>query len=132
MAKTCIKCGHTRRDSEPGPDYACPSCGIVYAKAEAAQARIEAIAAQARERATASQPAPLAAPAPAPAAPALDPMLQQMLLAQAGGAKRGASPYRGVALAALVAFALGFAAAAGMYSGLAKLNKPAAKADCRR
>lgn len=29
---TCPKCSYTRKPTETAPDYACPSCGIVYAK----------------------------------------------------------------------------------------------------
>jgi len=36
-SKTCLKCGHIRLATEPPPDYACPSCGAVYAKLEALQ-----------------------------------------------------------------------------------------------
>jgi hypothetical protein len=31
----CPKCGHDRQPSDPAPDYECPKCGIVYAKASA-------------------------------------------------------------------------------------------------
>lgn len=30
---TCPKCGYTRRNTETAPDYECPKCGVVYAKA---------------------------------------------------------------------------------------------------
>src|SRR5213596_207230 len=36
-SKACLKCGHTRTSSDSGPDYACPKCGAIYAKLEAAQ-----------------------------------------------------------------------------------------------
>ena len=32
---TCPKCSYTRTPSDSGPDYSCPSCGIVYAKYDA-------------------------------------------------------------------------------------------------
>lgn len=34
MGKKCIKCGYERQPSDTAPDYECPKCGIVYAKAE--------------------------------------------------------------------------------------------------
>jgi len=35
--KKCQKCGHVRSDADlNAPDYACPKCGAVYAKVEAA------------------------------------------------------------------------------------------------
>jgi uncharacterized membrane protein/predicted RNA-binding Zn-ribbon protein involved in translation (DUF1610 family) len=37
VGKTCLKCGHTRAAADAGPSYACPRCGAVYAKLEAAQ-----------------------------------------------------------------------------------------------
>ena len=37
---TCLKCNHTRTAADPGPAYACPKCGAVYAKMqEAARAK---------------------------------------------------------------------------------------------
>lgn len=38
MLKTCIKCGYVRQTTDPAPDYECPKCGVIYAKAEAALA----------------------------------------------------------------------------------------------
>ncbi len=32
MSAPCPKCGHVRTTDDQGPDYACPNCGIVYAK----------------------------------------------------------------------------------------------------
>ncbi len=32
----CPKCGYTRKMGETAPDWQCPSCGIAYAKADAA------------------------------------------------------------------------------------------------
>lgn len=37
---TCPKCSYTRKPTDTAPDYACPSCGIVYAK-YGAQADLE-------------------------------------------------------------------------------------------
>lgn len=34
--KKCLKCGYLRKVSDDGPEYACPRCGAVYAKVEAA------------------------------------------------------------------------------------------------
>jgi len=36
MSKKCIKCGYERLPSDVAPDYECPKCGVIYAKAEAA------------------------------------------------------------------------------------------------
>lgn len=36
MSTTCRKCGYTRKPNDDAPDYACPKCGAVYAKVEAA------------------------------------------------------------------------------------------------
>jgi len=33
MAIKCPKCGHERTPNDVGPDYECPKCGVVYAKA---------------------------------------------------------------------------------------------------
>lgn len=30
---TCTKCGYTRKPGDTAPDYECPKCGVVYAKA---------------------------------------------------------------------------------------------------
>ena len=35
-AKVCLKCGYERRAHDAGPAAACPSCGAIYAKVEAA------------------------------------------------------------------------------------------------
>jgi uncharacterized membrane protein/predicted RNA-binding Zn-ribbon protein involved in translation (DUF1610 family) len=49
-ARKCLKCGHLRESSEPAPEYACPKCGAVYAKLEAARiADLEARELEARE-----------------------------------------------------------------------------------
>src|SRR5438105_4632265 len=94
LANTCIKCGYTRRDFDTAPDYACPQCGVVYAKAEATHA--ELALAKARESAIAAAQADAAAKAraaaaPAPAAPGAraDALIQQMLLAQANPQRAG-------------------------------------------
>lgn len=34
--KTCLKCGHVRTSEDSGSSIACPQCGAVYAKVEAA------------------------------------------------------------------------------------------------
>ena len=39
IGKICPKCDYRRTGEESAPDYECPSCGIVYAKVEAALAR---------------------------------------------------------------------------------------------
>lgn len=131
MARTCIKCGYTRRDGDTAPPYACPSCGVVYAKAEAAHAQ-QAVA-RARVAAIASPVvAPPAATRPDAGAPnaRAEALVQHMLLAQSND-RRGKSPYRGMALAVLIAFAAGFASAAMLYSGAAKLAKQPPRCDCR-
>jgi uncharacterized membrane protein/predicted RNA-binding Zn-ribbon protein involved in translation (DUF1610 family) len=33
---SCVKCGYVRQPADQAPDYECPRCGVVYAKAEAA------------------------------------------------------------------------------------------------
>jgi predicted nucleic acid-binding Zn-ribbon protein len=43
--RACLRCGHVRRAVDPGPDWACPACGVVYAKAEAAARQAAAAAA---------------------------------------------------------------------------------------
>ncbi len=35
--KSCVKCGYVRKPADLAPDYECPRCGVVYAKAEAAR-----------------------------------------------------------------------------------------------
>ncbi|MBK7331227.1 MAG: hypothetical protein IPI87_01980 [Betaproteobacteria bacterium] len=35
--KSCVKCGYVRQPADSAPDYECPRCGVVYAKAEAAR-----------------------------------------------------------------------------------------------
>lgn len=34
--KTCIKCHYKRQSTDVAPEWACPSCGVAYVKAEAA------------------------------------------------------------------------------------------------
>ena len=119
MAKTCIKCGYERRESDSAPDYECPACGVVYAKAEAAQPRRLPRA-----------PDRMPAPRPAHASAQADAMLQQLFAAQRG-ATRMPSPYRGMALVGLVAFSVGFASAAGLYSAAEKMKKSTAAAAVR-
>lgn len=38
MSKECVKCGYVRQISDRAPDYECPKCGVIYAKAEDALA----------------------------------------------------------------------------------------------
>ncbi|MFN3985717.1 MAG: heavy metal-binding domain-containing protein [Rhodocyclaceae bacterium] len=40
---TCPKCQHVRQPIDPGPEYECPKCGVVYAKVFGAQALQEQI-----------------------------------------------------------------------------------------
>lgn len=35
MATTCIKCGYERQATDTAPNYECPKCGVIYAKAAA-------------------------------------------------------------------------------------------------
>ena len=136
VAKSCIKCGYTRRDSDVAPDYACPACGVVYAKAEEAHARDQA--ARARSAAAAAIAQVKAAAVPTASQPAAgtagsraDALIQQLALEQQGQ-RRAPNPYRGMAMVAILAFAVGFASAAGMYSAAAKFGKaaPAKAAAC--
>lgn len=48
MPVVCPKCRHERQDGDQGPDYACPKCGIVYAKFTDAEAYRQRIAAAIR------------------------------------------------------------------------------------
>jgi hypothetical protein len=34
MGRRCVKCGYERQPTDIAPDYECPKCGVVYAKAE--------------------------------------------------------------------------------------------------
>ena len=43
MSKTCVKCGYIRQATDRAPDYECPKCGVIYAKAEAVQHPPEAV-----------------------------------------------------------------------------------------
>jgi predicted RNA-binding Zn-ribbon protein involved in translation (DUF1610 family) len=36
MATICLKCDYERQPADSAPDYECPQCGVVYAKAKAA------------------------------------------------------------------------------------------------
>ena len=130
VAKSCIKCGYTRRESDVAPDYACPACGVVYAKAEEAHARDQAARARSAAAAAIAQVKAAAAAAPdsppsGPAGSRADALIQQLALEQQGQ-RRAPSPYRGMAMVAVVAFAVGFASAAGMYSAAAKFGKASA------
>jgi glutaredoxin len=42
MPVTCPKCGHVRPPDAAVPDYECPACGVIYAKAKQAPAAREA------------------------------------------------------------------------------------------
>lgn len=42
MGKVCLKCRYERQADDAGPDYACPQCGAIYAKVEAAMAELVA------------------------------------------------------------------------------------------
>lgn len=35
MSMTCPKCTYTRKPQDQAPEYECPKCGVIYAKAEA-------------------------------------------------------------------------------------------------
>lgn len=131
MAKTCIRCGYERRATDSAPGYACPGCGVVYAKAEAAQAGIEAHRARiAAMAAIAVARAAVPAAAGEPAAPhARAEALMRQMSAQRAAAQREPSRLRGMGLVALVAFSIGFACAAGMYSAAAKMRKPVVEAN---
>lgn len=39
---TCPKCHYTRHPSDTAPEYECPKCGVVYAKATAGGSRVRA------------------------------------------------------------------------------------------
>lgn len=43
MGKVCVRCGYERKETDQAPEGECPSCGVIYARAEAsppsAQAR---------------------------------------------------------------------------------------------
>ncbi|MBC5763092.1 hypothetical protein [Ramlibacter albus] len=138
MAKTCIRCGYERRATDTTPDYACPSCGVVYAKAEAAhaeqeahRARIAAMAAIAAAKSagpgTPAETSASQAGSEIPGNARAEALIRQMA-AQRAETSRAPAAYRGMALVALVAFSVGFASAAGMYSAAGKLRKPAASA----
>jgi len=64
MEKKCLKCAHVRTEADPGPDYACPKCGAVYAKLEQALlAKAAALKEAAAVVAEGEAPAPRAAQA---------------------------------------------------------------------
>ena len=46
MTVTCPKCGYVRHPNDPAPDYECPRCGVVYAKAKARQAELSIASAE--------------------------------------------------------------------------------------
>lgn len=39
MSKKCVKCGYVRQAIDIAPDYECPKCGVIYAKAESTAAQ---------------------------------------------------------------------------------------------
>jgi len=51
MGTICPKCHYERKPQDAGPDYECPSCGVIYAKVNAAVALANSVA---RARATGS------------------------------------------------------------------------------
>ena len=135
MAKTCIRCGYERRATDTGPDYACPACGVVYAKAEAAHAAAQALRPRSAPVTPTSTPNPARVampdaepPAAATAANARADALIRQMAAEGAAHRREPSAMRGMALVVLIAFSVGFASAAGMYSAAGKLRKPAPRA----
>lgn len=40
MSATCPKCGYVRKTDDAAPDYECPQCGVIYAKARPVPARV--------------------------------------------------------------------------------------------
>lgn len=48
MAKTCIRCGYERTESDGEPATECPSCGVIYERAETQQKAVAKSAQQAR------------------------------------------------------------------------------------
>lgn len=57
MRKTCIKCGHVNPEASGDIVEACPKCGVIYAKAEAAM--LKPVARPERVSELPSMPAPL-------------------------------------------------------------------------
>lgn len=84
MSKKCVKCGYIRQGTDTAPDYECPKCGVIYAKAEAAIA--------AKTRATAEASAALAVSTPVEASPAKAGLLNAFM---AGYEKGAAKPTKG-------------------------------------
>lgn len=64
MLKTCLKCGHSNDQASGDPLEACPKCGAIYSRVEAAWGR-QATASTQPSASPASTPVPAAAPAPA-------------------------------------------------------------------
>lgn len=50
MSKECVKCGYIRQAADDAPDYECPKCGVIYAKAEAALANGTLVTSRLRAR----------------------------------------------------------------------------------
>ena len=99
------------------------------AQVDAERMRIKAMVAAAP---VVSPMPPMPSVAAAGASPQAEVMMQQLMAAQAGE-RRDTSAHRGMAIAVLVSFAVGFACAAGLYSGMQKMGKSAAaKASCSR
>lgn len=64
--KKCLKCGHVRTNSDPAPEGECPSCGVIYAKAERALQRKKARARQTAQQEEAAEEKPVPASDPPP------------------------------------------------------------------
>jgi uncharacterized membrane protein/predicted RNA-binding Zn-ribbon protein involved in translation (DUF1610 family) len=64
IGRHCKKCGHIRKRDDKGPDYACPSCGGVYAKVQAVVHQREEVAREAARHADFSVMQPPAPPPP--------------------------------------------------------------------
>ncbi len=45
---TCTKCGYTRKPGDTAPDYECPKCGVVYAKAAGSKPKAGAVKKQSK------------------------------------------------------------------------------------
>ena len=71
---SCVKCGYVRQPADSAPDYECPRCGVVYAKAEVAmRAQERARDVEARRVIAGERRAPpLERPEPADPAPERD------------------------------------------------------------
>ena len=72
MLKHCMKCGHANPDAAGAELEACPECGAIYSRVEAAMAA-KAAAAKAQKAAPATGVAPAPEPAPSTAPQKADP-----------------------------------------------------------